>query len=322
MHEIPPALLAGPFTRSQASALGVGKSMLSGARFVRVHPRVWRHRDHVLTWEQHVEAARLTLPPSARPTHVTRIRMLGLAHGPCFPLHFVVQGELHLALDGIFLHRTKELAPCDAEGVTPAAAFIAFCSTARVLDAVVVGDWLLCHGHMASRELIELALAAPWRDGADEALWVADRLDGRSRSVKESEVRAILEASGLPMAVPNAPISLGGDAVALGDLVFAPWGLVVEYEGTHHQVDRSQYNADIERYALFRDHGIPYLQVTHETLRRPRTLVGTVFRRLVSLGYAGPPPTFGAEWVLLFGAIRAALPPRRTRLRELAAARR
>jgi hypothetical protein len=275
-----------------------------------------------MTWQHQVDAARLALPPTARLTHVSRIQLLGLDHGPRLPLHFVVQGELHLALEGIFLHRTKALAPVDRHGVTPAAAFVAFCSTARVLDAVVVGDWLLHHGHMTRSELIDLALAAPWRDGADEAVWVVDRLDSRSRSTKESEVRAVLHASGLPDAEPNASIALGGDAAAIGDLVFRPWGLVVEYEGTHHQLHRGQYVSDIERYALFRDHGVPYLQVTHESLRRPRTLVGTVFRRLLALGYAGPPPAFGEEWAGLFRPIRAALPPRRTRLRELAAGQR
>ena len=150
--------------------------MLAGARFVRVHPRVWRHRDHVMAWADRVEAARLALPPWARTTHLTRIQMLGLAKGPPRPLHFVVQGELHLALDGIFLHRTKELAPCDEDGVVPAAAFIALCSTARVIDAVAVGDWLLHHRHMTVQGLVDLAIAAPWRDGADEALSVIDQL--------------------------------------------------------------------------------------------------------------------------------------------------
>lgn len=322
MHEIPAPLLTGPFTRRQALDLGATKAMLAGARFVRVHPRVWRHRDHVMTWDDHVAAARLALPATARATHLTRLQLLGLDFGPRHPLHFVVQGELHLALAGIFLHRTTALAPSDDHGVSPAAAFVSVCSTARVIDAIEVGDWLLHHGHMTVRELVDLCLAAPWRDGSDEALFVLDRLDGRSRSVKESELRAVLESSGLPPATPNHPVALGGDATAFGDLVYVPQGLVVEFEGGHHQVDREQYVADIERYALFRGHGVPYLQVTRESLDRPRTVVGTVYRALLALGYAGPPPVFGDRWTDLFRPVRALLPPRRTRLRELAAGRR
>lgn len=322
MRDIPTPLLTGPFTRLQAAEQGVTKSMLTGARFVRLHPRVWRHRDYVMSWDDEVAAARLALPPDARTTHLTRLQRLGLDFGARHPLHFVIEGELHLALDGIFLHRTKLLAPCDESDVLPAAAYIAYCSTARVIDAVKVGDWLLHHGHMTTRGLVDLALAAPWRDGSDEALFVLDRLDHRSRSLKESELRSVLEAAGLPAAEPNRPIDLGGDAVAIGDLVYVDHGLVLEFQGGHHQEDREQYVADIERFALFRGYGVPYLEVTRESLARPRTLVGTVFRALVGLGYTGPPPQFDGRWVGLFRPIHELLPPRRTRLRELAAGRR
>jgi hypothetical protein len=321
MHQIPEPLLSRPFTRQQAQDLGVTKAMLASGRFVRVHPRVWRHRDHVMSWDDEIRAAQLALPSTAHLTHVTRIQQLGLAFGPRHPLHFVVEGELHLALDGIFLHRTKSLAPTDPSGVVPAGAFVAYCSTARLIDGIMVGDWLLHHGHMSVAEVVTLAVDAPWRDGADEALLVLDWLDERSRSIKESETRVILRASGLPPAVPNHPIDLGDGATAIGDLVFVEQGLDVEFEGGHHQEDRAQYVADIERFALFRDRHVPYLQVTRESLARPRILVGTVYRKLISLGYDGPPPEFGAAWQSLFRPVRELLPPRRTRLRELAAQR-
>lgn len=321
MHQIPDELLTKPFTRGRALELGVTKKMLAGARFARVHPGVWRHRDHQLTWDDEILAARLALPARARLTHLTRIQLLGLEFGPRRPLHFVVEGELHLALDGIFLHRTRELAPCDDTTVSEAAAYLAYCSTARLIDAIVVGDWLLHLGHITVPGLVALALAAPWRDGADEALFVLDRLDGRSRSIKESETRAVLDASGLPPAALNHPINLGTDATALGDLVYVDQGLIVEYQGGHHQQDRGQYVSDIERFALFRAHGVPYVEVTKESLNRPRTLVGTVYRALLSLGYDGPVPEFGQRWDDLFRPVRDLLPPRRTRLRELAARR-
>jgi len=319
MREIPAPLLNGPFTRRQALDLGVSKRMLRGSRFVRVHPRVWRHRDHTMSWDDVVLAARLALPPHARPTHITRIQLLDLDFGPRRPLHFVVEGELHLDLQGIFLHRTKALAPCDEVGVVPVAAYISYCSTARLLDAIVVGDWLLHHEHMTQHDVVDMALDAPWRDGADESLFVLDHLDARSRSVKESETRAVLAASGLPTPEVNHPVYLGDDATAYGDLVYAKEGLVVEFQGGHHQEDRGQYVADIERFALFRDHGVPYVEVTKESLSRPKTLVGTVYRKLVGLGYDGPVPEFGERWRSMFRPVRDLLPPRRTRLRELAA---
>lgn len=321
MHPIPDELLTKPFTRAQALELGVTKKMLAGARFARVHPGVWRHRDYHLTWNDEILAARCALPAHARLTHLTRIQHLGLDFGPRRPLHFVVEGDLHRAVDGIFLHRTLELPPCDDTSVAPSAAYLAYCATARLIDAIVVGDWLIHHDHVSVPDVAALALAAPWRDGADEALFVLDRLDGRSRSIKESETRAVLEASGLPPAAVNHRVDLGVDATAIGDLVYVDQGLVVEYQGGHHQQDRRQYVSDIERFALFRAHGVPYLEVTNESLSRPKILVGTVYRALLSLGYDGPAPEFAEQWTALFRPVRDLLPPRRTRLRELAARR-
>lgn len=318
MRPFPEKLRSGPFTREQALAAGVTPAMLRGARLVRIHEAVYRHRDHVMTWEDSVSAARMALPRSARLTHISRIQELGLDLGPRRPLHFVVEGDLHLALRDVILHRTKRLAPHDDSGVSPTAAFIAYCSTARLIDAIKVGDWLLAHDHMTPASLTALALTDRWRDGADEALLVSEWLDGRSRSVKESELRAVLRAAGLPRPSPNHRLPLGEDALAFGDLVFVEQGLVVEFEGSHHQTDREQYVSDIERYALMRAHRVPYLQVTHEQLSRARTLVGTVFRALVDHGYAGPPPSFDEEWTALFTVVRHLLPSRRERLRAIA----
>lgn len=310
MNPLPDDLGPGPFTRARAIELGVARDMFKGRRLVRVFPRVWRLREHPMSHDDLVRAAQLALPPTAYVTGISRLQLLGLDHGPRKPLHFVCQGELHLAIDGIFLHRTKRLAPTDEVGVTPAAAFLFYCSHARVIDAIKVGDWLLTNGHMTKDGLRTLALSALWRDGADEALWILPELDDRSWSLKESETRAVLRFAGLPRAETNATVPLNGDAVALGDLVLRPWGVVVEYEGAHHQQDRAQYSADLDRYALFRAHGVPYVQVTNEKLKHSRTLVGEVFRLLVDKGYDGPAPSFDERWRSLFRPVREALGPR------------
>ena len=299
MRAIPPELLGGPFTRDYAATLGVSSRMLEGRRFVRIHPRVWRHRDHEMTAHDHVRAAALALPAHAHTTGITRIQQLGLDFGPHRPLRFVVPGDLHLALDGIFLHRTRALPPTDGVGVAPAGAFVAFCARARVLDAIKVGDWLLHHEHMGLAEVRDLALAQLWRDGAHETVWILDHLDAGSRSVRESEVRALLAFSGLPRPRVNVDVGLGGRRV-IGDLVLEEWGLVVEYEGLQHQTDRDQYVLDLSRYAEMRRASLGYVQVTHEHLRTPRVMVGRVYQALVERGYGGAPPTFGERWRSLF----------------------
>lgn len=311
MQPLPEPLLHGPFHRRTAFATGLSARSLEGTRFVRVLPRVYRHREHPMTPEDWVVAALLALPDRARLTGITRIQQLGLDFGPRLPVRFVVEGDLHLAFEEIFLHRTKKLPPTDDVGVTPAAAFIAYSRRARVIDAIKVGDWLLHHGHMARGELRDLALAEQWRDGAGEALWILDHLDGESRSLPESETRALLEFAGLAGARVNRRLPIE-DVIIIGDLVYEEWGTVVEYEGAHHQLERGQYVADIGRYAVIRRHDFGYVQVTKETLRHPRTLVGEVHRELVSRGYDGPSPNFSGHWELLFARIHDILASERT----------
>jgi hypothetical protein len=314
MKPIPESLLHGPFTRAQALAAGATKKMLEGQRFVVVYRGVWRHRDHQMTDDDWVRAARLALPVEAQLTGITRLQQLGLDFGPRLPVRFVIQGELHLAFENVFLHRTVKLPPSDDVGVVVPAAFIAYCARARVIDVIKVGDWLLRGRHMTANELRDLALSALWRDGADEAIWVLDHLDRRSRSLKESETRAVLNFAGLPAPGVNVPIDVGEDVEVVGDLVYRGYGLAVEYEGAHHQEDRRQYNSDLDRYALMRGAGVPYVQVTKEKLDRPKTLVGEVYRSLLSCGYTGPPPTFGERWRQLFAPLSAAAGPRQDRI--------
>jgi hypothetical protein len=314
MQVIPPELRAGPFTRARAGQLGVTSRMLQGRRFVRLFHNVWRCAEHEMTESDWIAAVELALPPTAHLTGITRIQQCGLDFGPSRPWHFVVEGDLHLVLPGVFLHRTKRLAPADDVGVTPAAAFVFYCSYARVVDAIKVGDWLLHNGHLTVDEVRNLALAATWRDGTHEAIWILPHLDERSRSLKESETRAVIGFAGLPVPEVNVPMSFHREQVIV-DLLLLPWGLVIEYEGLQHQEDRKQYSGDIDRYALLRRNGVPYLQVTNEKLRRPRALVIEIHRELVELGYDGAAPEFGDRWRQLFRPIREAVGSRNEWLR-------
>lgn len=315
MRPIPRELLTGPFTRARANELGVSSRMLQGRRFVRVHQNVWRHRSYSMTEDDWLLAARLALPDDAHLTGITRLQQAGLDFGPRRPLRFVTARDHHLALDDVFLHRTVQLPPTDPVGVTVEAAFLSYCSLARVVDAIKVGDWLLRHGHITVSSVAELALSALWRDGAHEAIWVLEHLDGHSRSLKESETRAVLVFSGLPAPELNVAVDVREDVEVIVDLWYRDQGVAVEYEGAHHQEDRRQYGADLDRYALMRGAGIPYVQVTKEKLDRSRTLCGEVFRALVAHGYAGPAPTFGEHWRQLFLPVSVAVGPRRDRLR-------
>lgn len=311
MRVIPPDLMSGPFLRSHALALGVTSRMLDGQRFVRVFPRVYRWLGHVMTDSDMVRAAKLALPDDAYLTGISRIQELGLDYGPRSPLHFVVAGDLHLVIPGIFLHRTKQLPPVTAIGVSIEAAFIAYCAQARVIDAIKVGDWLLHHDHMSLSALIELANSQLWRDGAQEALWVCNHLNRRAKSLKESETRSLIEFAGLPLPEVNVEVDLGDGAEPVeADLVFREWPVIVEYEGTQHQEDRPQYTSDLDRYGLYRDSGHRYVLITKEHMGSPKNLVRKVHKQLVLAGYDGADPQFGERWRTLFARLHVVIGPK------------
>lgn len=278
--------------------------MLSGASWRRLFPRVWVHIDHLMSDADWLSAAALALPERAQLSHVSRIQALGLNVGDQRPIHFTVSGDLHIDLPGIFLHRTELLPPLDNVGVTPAAAFIQLCATARRLDAIVAGDWLLHGRHMTRNEVSELARRDDWRPGAGQVRSVLPYLNSRSRSPKESETRALLVFAGLPVPEVNGRLEDVVDSAVI-DLLYRRWMLGVEVEGRQHAFDTKQFNTDIVRYAMLRGVGLEYVQVTQEMLRQPRAVVMTVHRKLVERGYLGPAPLFAGRWNSLFEPVRA-----------------
>jgi len=302
---VPPVLLHRPFLESEARSLGVSEKVLRGKRFSRLFARVWVHVDHVMSDLDWIVAASLAMPQRAQLSHLSRIQALGLDFGPLKPVQFTVAGDLHLDLDGIFLHRTEVLAPLDDIGVTPGAAFIQYCATARMIDAIKVGDWLLHHRHMTVLGVAELARRDDWRPGARQVRRVLPHLDAAARSLKESETRALVVFSGLPVPEVNVELYVDGRRLGCVDLLFRFWLLVLEYEGRQHAETAQQFGIDITRYARFRDAAVAYLQITNEMLQQPRALVLRIHRMLMDRGYDGPPPAFADRWSSLFDPINA-----------------
>ena len=95
-------------------------------------------------------------------------------------------------------------------------------------------------------------------------------------------------------------MDLAPGVVVTPDLWWVLFLLAVEYEGSQHQEDRAQYNADIDRYATYRRHGAAYELITKERMRTPKTLVRGIHAALVARGYDGPPPEFGPAWDALY----------------------
>lgn len=245
-------------------------------------------------------AARLALPASARTTGATRLQELGLDVGPRSPLHFVVETDLHLTLDDVFLHRTVKMPACDEDGTHAETAFMAYCAESRTIDAIKAGCLLLRRERLDADVLERVLAEETWRRGVAETTYVLPFLNGRCRSLPEAELLAYVVCAGLPIPEVNQPIELAPGLWVTPDQWYVPYEVAIEYEGSQHQEDRDQYNADIDRYAGYRRHRIDYELITKERMRSPKATVRVVHAALVSRGYDGTPPDFGGLWPTLF----------------------
>lgn len=128
-----------------------------------------------------------------------------------------------------------------------------WCQLAAVLqldDLIVLGDALVRRTHpFATME--QLRVAADGMAGARgarrlrEALcWIRPGTD----SPRETLLRLIIVRAGLPEPEVNGVITNEqGEFVALGDLVYRRYRVLVEYDGGDHRLQERVYNHDIDR---------------------------------------------------------------------------
>ncbi|WP_322921253.1 hypothetical protein [Nocardioides renjunii] len=315
MYAVPDEFRNRPFRRSEALESGITRGVLSGPQFRRLYDAVYCHRSLEPSFGDRLAAARLALPDEALTTGITRIQELGIDYGPRTPLHFVVQGDHHLALPDVFLHRTVKLPPNDDGAATAEAAYVAYCAAARLIDAIKVGCEMRRLGLLDLGLLDRIIEEEPWRRGVAETSYVLPHLSDRCRSLPEAELLAYVVLAGLPVPQVNRTIELAPGIEVTPDQWFDTCEVAIEYEGRQHQEERGQYNADIDRYRAYRRHGVAYELITQERLRTPRTAVRTVHAALVQRGYDGPAPDFGGTWEALFQPISRLVRPRIPRQR-------
>lgn len=112
---------------------------------------------------------------------------------------------------------------------------------------------------------------ATHRGRGRRGLVVALRLAStRAASRKESWLRSLVLRAGLPEPEVNAEIRVNGRLVAIGDVVFRRWKVVVEYDGRQHRTDDAQFARDRERLLALQLAGWIVVVVRAEGLSRGR----------------------------------------------------
>ncbi|WP_460631204.1 hypothetical protein [Leifsonia lichenia] len=311
---IHPRLRHRPFSLREARALGVEPARLSRSELVA--PFRGARIPSRLTADYVVRCAALCArEPDAVLSHATAARLLGLPDlrnlpgeqppGQCSPgtraPAMDAHPELHLTVShparpprvaGVRSHaltiRAREVRFAHGLPVTSAARTWAdLAATSTIRQLVVLGDAIIGGAApLAGQDDLRDALPPHRARGAARARWAIDLLDERAESPPESVLRLIFADAGLPRPDINVDLhAADGRFLARPDFRFAPYRVIVEYEGDHHRTDPLQWRRDLTRTTALQREGELVLRLGAEHLVAEKKLVGLLFRTLASRGW-------------------------------------
>lgn len=105
-------------------------------------------------------------------------------------------------------------------------------------------------------------------------------------SPKETEVRLIIVEAGLPEPLVNATIRNSyGAFIALGDLVYPEYHILIEYDGAYHFANDQQLYHDIDRLDAVMEEKWRVVRLNKTHLRRPASIVAKVRTALLDAGW-------------------------------------
>ena len=162
--------------------------------------------------------------------------------------------------------------------VNPVDTWVHLAAILTVDELVVVGDHLVRKKRPLAK-LAELEAAVASRSGRRNvtklraALALVRPLTG---SPKETELRLLILAAGLPEPLVGYEVHDNGYFVGTPDLAYPDRMVAIEYEGEVHRVDLKTFRDDIERRERFEDAGWRVIRVTADHLLRPSALVDRI----------------------------------------------
>lgn len=278
-----------PFTRAEARAVGITDRRLAGPEYVRLLGGVYVSAGRRDLGLARVEAALRVHPAGAVATQQSAARVYG-APVPSHPREHVTvaRPEDRRQRAGLVCH-VAEMPESEVRLVrglrvsSPERLFAELGCCLDLVDAVVLGDWLVRQG-LATPDGILTHGAVVSSPAARRA---ASYVRGRVDSPMESRLRMLLVLAGLPEPVVNLELrDRHGQVVMRLDLAYPGVKLAVEYDGRHHAETSRQWNRDLERREALDRAGWRLLVVTSEGLfRDPEGTVDRVRSALRERGF-------------------------------------
>lgn len=281
-----------PFTRAAARDAGISDQRLQGHGFRRLLTGVYvSSRVPDRPWLR-TAAALLVSPPGAVASHHSAARVLGAPVPDDHREHVTcaAAGDRRQRR-GVRCHvaalAEREIRVVEGLRITaPARLFSDLATVLPLVDAVVLGDWLVRHRLVTLEELRSSAHGR--RDAELAASYVRERVD----SPMETRLRLLLVLAGIPEPQVNVDIhDARGRFIARVDLVWPDARLAVEYDGQQHLTDVRQWERDVDRVGDLEDETWRVVRVTARGVyRTPEETLIRVWKALQARGFAGLQP--------------------------------
>lgn len=240
------------------------------------------------TFALRIKAALLVLPDDAALSHQTALRWCGYDGLPESPLHFSTAQGVRIEREGLVVHRRQAMLRSELiDGVPVMGAVRTFVDIATDVgdqELLRIGDWMVRQQQVDLLELRAFALESHL-DGVQRARRIAPLVRERVDSVRESDVRWIIIATGLPVPEPNVEIlNEAGIRVAKGDLVYSRERIIVEHDGWHHERDAEQRQRDHLRRELLESLGWKVIVITTEDFKDEAQIAWRIYNALKERG--------------------------------------
>lgn len=263
----------GLFTVGEARAHGVSDRVLAGmvqrGELVRAHLGVYRMAAAPWTWTERQHAAVRAGGPKACVAYSGAATLLGVPGVPVGRPEILVPTTRLLRIDGVRVHRTRDLPPEDVtivEGVrcttgprTVVDLAGRFSHTRRI---ALVDDAIACGAATRGRMFARATALRMGRAGVATVVDVtAPGADGTFRSTLERRFAHGVRREGLPAPDYNRPLRLRG-RVYVPDALWGHRDLVVELHGLRFHDTPADRGRDDERLNAFTEMGLRVLVFT------------------------------------------------------------
>ncbi|WP_394554254.1 hypothetical protein ACDF64_06660 [Agromyces sp. MMS24-JH15] len=267
---LPEDLLHRPFGVAEAARLGVGEGRLRGGDLARPFHGVRVHTGTgtgtsaatataATSTEARCRAKAVTMRDGHVFSHVTACLLFGVivparlrsddVDVAVFVPKAIPRGR------GVCGHRlaaggTRTTAIRGLPVVAAADAWCQLAGSASVRELVIAGDSLVRRKQptCTMEELGEAVERHAGRRGHRRLVRALELVRPSTDSPEETSLRLDVMAYGLPEPQVNVPIlDERGVQVALGDLAYRRYRVLLEYDGEHHRTDDRQFGRDIDR---------------------------------------------------------------------------